>query len=77
VDKSTSPDASADRNHPDREHIWPGLTAAQADGLACVVCASDYLTDHTPHRPVGRSHTGSQVFACAGACADQAGGWVE
>ncbi len=41
-----------------------GLTAAQADGLACVVCGTDYLRDTVPHTPVGRSHTGSQVFAC-------------
>ena len=40
------------------------LTPAQADGLACVVCAVDYLEHNTPRRPVGHSHTGSQVFAC-------------
>ncbi|MFB7289002.1 hypothetical protein [Actinacidiphila glaucinigra] len=40
------------------------LTPAQADGLACVVCHADYLTVRTPHVPVGRSSTGSQVFAC-------------
>ncbi|MGH3907001.1 MAG: helix-turn-helix domain-containing protein [Pseudonocardiaceae bacterium] len=41
-----------------------GLSPAQADGLACVVCNADFLTVKVPHRPVGRSHTGSQVFAC-------------
>ncbi len=46
------------------------LTPAQADGLACVVCSADYLTVRVPHRPVGRSRTGSQVFACSATCAD-------
>jgi len=46
-----------------------GLTPAQADGLACVVCGVDYLEHNTPRRPVGRSHTDSQVFAC---CAHRA-----
>jgi hypothetical protein len=41
------------------------VTAAQADGLACVTCGADFLTVATPHVPVGRSHTGSQVFACS------------
>jgi len=41
-----------------------GLSPAQADGLACVVCAVDYLEHNTPRRPVGRSQSGSQVFAC-------------
>lgn len=44
------------------------LTAAQADGLACVVCGISYLTLRVAHRPVGRSHTGSQVFACSPTC---------
>lgn len=39
------------------------LTAAQADGLACVACGADYLRDTMPHTPANRSHTGSQVFA--------------
>lgn len=42
------------------------LTAAQADGLACVVCGVNYLTASVNSVPVGRSHTGAQVFACAG-----------
>lgn len=41
-----------------------GLSPAQADGLACVVCGADFLTSEIPHRPVGRSASGSQVFAC-------------
>lgn len=55
------------------ERIWPQLTPAQADGLACVICECDYLSYHVSHVPVGRSVTGSQVFACAAACARQAG----
>ena len=46
------------------DRVWPGLNDTQADGLACVICAADfYRTGHTA-RPVGRSRTGSQVFAC-------------
>jgi excisionase family DNA binding protein len=45
--------------------VLDGLADAQADGLACVVCGTGYLTNHVAHVPVGRSHTGSQVFACA------------
>ncbi|MCQ4082239.1 hypothetical protein NGB36_16900 [Streptomyces sp. RB6PN25] len=45
------------------------LTPAQADGLACVVCDADFLRVAVAHVPVGRSDTGSQVFACKGACA--------
>lgn len=48
------------------------LTPAQADGLSCVVCGADYLTVAVPHRPVGRSATGSQVFACTATCTDGA-----
>ncbi|MCE7002492.1 hypothetical protein LWC34_06555 [Kibdelosporangium philippinense] len=47
---------------------FTGLTAHQADGLACVVCGADYLVVRVAHRPVGRSVTGGQVFACAPAC---------
>ncbi len=46
------------------ESVMRGLTARQADGLACVVCGTDYIQVAVPHRPVGRSETGSQVFAC-------------
>lgn len=45
------------------------LSAAQADGLACVVCKADFMEVFVPQIPVGRSDTGSQVFACKGACA--------
>jgi hypothetical protein len=48
------------------EEIVTELTPSQADGLACVVCGADYLRVHVPHVPVGRSGTGSQVFACVG-----------
>jgi hypothetical protein len=41
------------------------LTAAQADGLACVECGADFLRSRVPHVPVGRSQTGSQIFACS------------
>lgn len=52
--------------------ITTGLTPLQADGLACVACGADYLRVRVPHVPVGRSATGSQVFACVGCCADDA-----
>jgi hypothetical protein len=56
------------------EKIISGLTADQADGLACVVCGLDYLdTPRSASVPVGRSVTGSQVFACVGRCAEAAG----
>ncbi|MEV6604723.1 hypothetical protein [Kutzneria sp. NPDC051319] len=48
--------------------VWLDLTPMQADGLACVICRTNYLVAGRPCRPVGRSHTGSQVFACAGDC---------
>lgn len=53
------------------ERYVTNLTDAQADGLACVVCRRDYLTCPAGTRrvPVGRSITGSQVFACVGECA--------
>lgn len=56
-----------------RERTWKDLVPAQDDGLACVICARDYLRQPTQRVPVGRSHTGSQVFACMPGCADQAG----
>jgi hypothetical protein len=49
-----------------RDTIITGLTTWQADGLACVACGIDYLHVRVPHVPVGRSVTGSQVFACVG-----------
>ena len=50
--------------------ILTGLTPSQADGLACVTCGADYLRVRVAHVPVGRSATGSQVFACVGCCPD-------
>jgi len=50
------------------ERVWAGLDPVAADGLACVVCARDFRTPGSSAVPVGRSHTGSQVFTCAGAC---------
>ncbi|WIY01854.1 hypothetical protein QRX60_48945 [Amycolatopsis mongoliensis] len=52
--------------------IVAGLTASEADGLACVACGADYLRVRVPHVPVGRSVTDSQVFACVGCCLDDA-----
>ena len=51
------------------ERIWTGLSPAQADGLACVICAHDFRVRGSVSVPVGRSHTGSQVFACVDRCA--------
>ncbi|GGU46891.1 hypothetical protein [Lentzea flava] len=48
--------------------IITALTPLQADGLACVECRVDYFRVRVPHVPVGRSVTGSQVFACVGCC---------
>ena len=55
---------------PDQQ--FPGLSLAQADGRACVVCGRRLRGRGLVWLPVGRSHTGSQVFACAGACAQTA-----
>jgi hypothetical protein len=56
------------------EEIIAGLTADQADGLACVICGRDYLrAPGSASVPVGRSVTGSQVFACVGRCAEAVG----
>jgi hypothetical protein len=56
------------------ERIWSGLDVLAADGLACVICGRDFLSRAPRVRlPVGRSHTGSQVFACVGDCAEMAG----
>jgi hypothetical protein len=46
--------------------VTTGLTALQADGLACITCGTNYLTVAGRHVPVGWSVTGSQVFACLG-----------
>lgn len=46
--------------------ILPNLSPAQADGLACVLCGADFLAPGAgAHRPVGRSASDSQVFACS------------
>ena len=57
-------------NTPD--HQFPGLSPAQADGQACVVCGRRLRGCGLVWLPVGRSHTGSQVFACAVTCAHAA-----
>ncbi|GDY32908.1 hypothetical protein [Gandjariella thermophila] len=57
-----------------REEVITGLTATQADGLACIICGLDYLRiPGSVSVPVGRSMTGSQVFACVDHCAELAG----
>lgn len=56
------------------EKVIIGLTPAQADGLACVVCGADFLRVRVRSRPVGRSVTGSQVFACVGCLSRVVGG---
>lgn len=53
-----------------RDTVIDELTPVQADGLACVVCGADYLRVRVPHVPIGRSTTGSQVFACVGCSVD-------
>lgn len=57
--------------------IYRGLRPEQADGLACIVCGTNYLTDapKSGSVPVGRSVTNSQVFACKSPrpCAGQLG----
>jgi excisionase family DNA binding protein len=40
------------------------LSDAQADGRACVICGANFLAVQAASYPVGRSLTGSQVFAC-------------
>jgi hypothetical protein len=50
------------------ERMWSGLSPAQADGLACVICGRGFRGSGWAWLPVGHSPTGSQVFACAGDC---------
>lgn len=49
--------------------VFSGLSAKQADGLACIVCNTRYDTDGAPPSvPVGSAAPadgGGQVFACA------------
>lgn len=46
------------------------LSAAQADGAACVVCGADFLHSHVEHVAVGRAPDAEEakVFACARPC---------
>lgn len=50
------------------ERIWTKLSPAQADGHACVICSRNFHVRDPAAMAVGRSLTGSQVFACAGVC---------
>jgi len=50
------------------EQRWRGLGPVQTDGLECVVCAASFRRPGSVSEPVGRSDTGSQVFACQGRC---------
>ncbi|MCX5050984.1 hypothetical protein [Streptomyces sp. NBC_00474] len=56
-------------------YFWH-LNAVQADGLACVLCGTNFLEERITAVPVGRSPADeSQVFsckACAGRIADDA-----
>ena len=54
------------------ERIWTGLPAAAADGLACLICGRGWRGRGRAAVSVGRSHTGAQVFACVGDCAQRA-----
>jgi len=56
----------------DLNREWTHLNEAQADGRACVMCEMPTGSRPGGSVPVGRSSTGSQVFACAGICAEQA-----
>lgn len=53
---------------PDQHRVWPGLDPGQADGQACVICRRSTAEPGWRGQPVGRSTTGSQVFACDDAC---------
>lgn len=49
-------------------YFWH-LNAAQADGMACVVCGASFLTANITSVPVGRSPADeTQVFACQDPC---------
>jgi len=63
---ATFRDAEANPNR-----VWHNLTPEQADGLSCAVCGVSYLLVAVPHRPIGFSETGSQVFACTWLGGDQ------
>lgn len=53
---------------PDLNRMWPDLDPVQAEGEACVVCGRSTAEPGWQGQPVGRSATGSQVFACVDAC---------
>lgn len=54
----------------------PRQLADIADGIACVICGLGFISSsygEVPHVPVGRDvETGSQVFACAECCDEDA-----
>jgi hypothetical protein len=54
------------------ERVWTKLPAPAAEGLTCVICGQNLRGRGLKWIPVGLSHTGSQVLACAGNCAQQA-----
>ncbi|WP_405671382.1 hypothetical protein [Streptomyces sp. NBC_01530] len=50
-------------------YFWH-LNAAQADGMACVVCGADFLKERVTAVAIGRSPVDeTQVFACKQPCA--------
>ncbi|WP_329254022.1 hypothetical protein OG223_27585 [Streptomyces sp. NBC_01478] len=52
-------------------YFWH-LSGPQADGLACVVCAANFLMQRITSVAVGRSPADeSQVFACKEPCAER------
>jgi hypothetical protein len=51
--------------HAAGDRYWGGLDPEQADGQACVICGRRFRGSGLVCLPVSRSHTGSQVFACA------------
>ena len=54
--------------------VFDDLNNEQADGLACIVCNTDFTITGIRSVPVGISAvTRSQVFACADLCAPAVG----
>ncbi len=51
------------------DQFWTGLSPAQADGQACVICGRSVRGRGAVCVPVGHSATGSPVYACVGSCA--------
>ena len=63
------PELPGEETMSDGDRVLIGLTALAADGLACPVCGRPADDPSSPAtEPVGRSETGSQVFACTGPC---------